>query len=941
MKNLYIALLAMLLGVNAQSQVVWTEPAFPTQTDQVTLYYDASEGNGDVEGVIPVYAHTGVITNESTGPNDWQYVVGNWGTADSETVMQFQGNNIHTFDFGGQTLEDFYNLPDGIIIEELAFVFRNASGTLVGREADGGDIFFPITDGGFAGSFATPVATSMAIEEDDSIDFEAICSEAADLSITVDGSEVASSNDATELAWTFSGYDAGEYLVEMSADNGMESVTDQVIVVVLPSSPTTAFPPASAELGINYINDTSVLLYLYAPYKDNVFVVGDFNNWEFGLDYLMTKTPDNSAYWIEITGLTPGQEYRFHYHVMPDNMRIADPYSEKILDYWNDPWIEDEVYPNLIEFPAEFTTNDPVGILQTAQEEYNWTDGDYERPEKESLVIYELLVRDFIQDHSMATLLDTLDYIERLGANAIEFMPFNEFEGNNSWGYNPMFFFAPDKYYGTETMYKDFVNECHERGIAIILDIALNHSFGQNPQVRMWFDPSAGEYGQPTSQNPYFNEVPMHDFNVGYDYNHESGVTREFCKRVLEHWITEYHIDGYRMDLSKGFTQNNTLGNVGAWNQYDQSRVDILNDYAGHVWSVDSDAYMILEHFANNDEETALANQGFMLWGNHNHDFNEASMGYSSNFNWASYQQRGWNDPHLIAFAESHDEERLMYKNLLYGNSNGGYDITNMSTALARQEMVHVFLMSIPGPKMMWQFGELGYDYSINTCEDGVTIEEGCRTSPKPIRWDYQDEDDRARVYNVSAAMNLLHTTEAAFSTNNFSLDVGGTGKRIHLNHPEMNVVVAGNFDVVGFDMSPGFQNTGTWYDYFSGESFEVTDVNVSFFFEPGEYHVYTDQPLETPVIDNSIEELEQLSFNAWPNPFRDVINIDLSNFAGQNVTVQLTDITGRTIDTIYAGNASNRSNLSFPITDELGSGMYVIVVDNGSAKYSVPVLRQ
>lgn len=941
MKNLYFALFAVLSVISLNGQIVWTEPAFPTQDDVVVLYYDATEGNGEVAGVVPLYIHTGVITSNSVGPNDWQNVVGNWGTADANVVMSPEGNNVHSYDFNGLTLAEFYNLDAGEDILELAFVFRNTSGTLVGREADGSDIFFPISDGSFTAGFSTPGASSVAINEGDNLLFTALSSESSELIISVDGNEV-SSGTGTEITYNFNGYNAGEYLVSLSADNGMAVATDDISVVVLDPNPSTAFPPSGTEYGINYTSDESVTLYLYAPYKENVFVVGDFNQWQFSLEYLMTKTPDNNGYWLEISGLTPGQEYRFQYHVMPDDIRIADPYAAKVLDYWNDPWISEDVYPNLIDFPVEFTGNNAVSVLETGQSPFNWTDTDFERPSKDRLVIYELLVRDFVDDHNIATVADTLDYLERLGVNAIQLMPIMEFEGNESWGYNPAFFFAPDKYYGTADAYKSFVNECHERGIAVILDIALNHSFGQNPQVRLWFDPNAGDWGEPSSQNPFFNQTPTHDFNVGYDYNHESPVTRAFSKRILEYWIEEFHVDGYRMDLSKGFTQNYTLGNIGAWGAYDQSRVDILTDYANHVWSTAPGAYMILEHFADNGEETALSNLGFMLWGNHNHDFSEAAMGYSSSFNWASYQVRGWNDPHLVAYAESHDEERLMYKNLLYGSSNGSYDITQLETALARQEMTHVFLLSIPGPKMLWQFGELGYDYSINHCPDG-TINEDCRTAPKPIRWDYQDNSDRDRLYRITAAVAKLKREENAFATADFSLDVGGTGKRIHLNHPEMDVVVVGNFDVVGFNMSPGFQHTGTWYDYFTGEAFEVNDQNVAFYFEPGEYHIYTDQPLETPVLETGLTEIiDPEAVVLWPNPSADQFSVNLSAFAGSEVSIELIDLTGRTCAQLYHGPVTSyRNQLILNIPEGIDNGTYLVSIINGTKQLSARLMIQ
>ena len=66
---------------------------------------------------------------------------------------------------------------------------------------------------------------------------------------------------------------------------------------------------------------------------------------------------------------------------------------------------------------------------------------------------------------------------------------------------------------------------------------------------------------------------------MGYDLNHESSATRYFSKRVMQYWLEEYKIDGFRFDLSKGFTQVDNLNNVGAWGSYDASRIAIWKDY--------------------------------------------------------------------------------------------------------------------------------------------------------------------------------------------------------------------------------------------------------------------------------------------------------------------------------------------------------------------------
>jgi hypothetical protein len=938
-KNLYTILLA-LFSLNLSAQILSSTPAFPTQTDQITIIYDATSGNGDLTGFIPVYAHTGVISSNSANANDWQHVIGNWGTADPNVVMTPLGNNLHQIVI---TPQNFYGLSVGETVSKLMFVFRNQQGTTVGRNADGSDIYLDIYPAGFNASLSQPINNSQIVNAGQNVSVVANASQACNMTISMNGNVVASGNGVSTLNYTFNQSSSGSYVLSLSADNGSEIITDEKTLIIMPSIPVAASPSGTID-GINYTSGSSVRLQLYAPNKDYVFVVGDFNNWELNLNYLMNRTPDGSTYWLDIPNLQSGVEYRFQYHIDAEGLRVADVYADKILDYWNDPWISETTYPNLIDYPVGLTS-EPVSVFQINPAAFNWTDQAFVRPAKSKLVVYELLVRDFLEDRSYQSLKDSLDYLENLGVTAIQLMPINEFEGNNSWGYNPSFYFAPDKAYGTAEALKTFINEAHNRGIAVILDIALNHSFGQNPMVRMYFDPNAGDSGQPTAENPWFNQTPKHDFNVGYDFNHESSRTRDFCKRVLAYWMNEFHVDGYRFDLSKGFTQNYTLGNIGAWGAYDQSRINILTDYYSHIQANEPGAYVILEHFANNDEESTLSSNGMMLWGNLNHEYSEGSMGYTSNFSLGSYQNRGWSQPNLVTYAESHDEERLMYKNLLYGASNGGYNIQDLNTALKRQELAHCLLLPIPGPKMLWQFGELGYDYSINTCSDGVTISTGCRTDAKPVRWDYITNQNRMHLYKVTAALNNLKKTQALFSTTNYNIDLGGFGKRIHLNGTTQNAVVVGNFQTTALTMVPGFQHTGTWYDYFSGTAFEVTDLNNGFYFEAGEYHIYTDYQLPLPDLNTSMEEImsiAQSEFMIWPNPTSNELNLAFEmNHAGQ-VQIQIVDCVGRTIQNNSSPALSGMNTKHFSLSDlNLQPGVYFVSVISNGKKQTAPFYFQ
>lgn len=639
---------------------------------------------------------------------------------------------------------------------------------------------------------------------------------------------------SNELQYTYTASVNGLNKLKIVASGDDETVKDSTYFFVRGETQIADIPSNSLVDGINYINDSTVTLVLYAPYKEYVFVKGSWNNWHLSNSNQMYKTSDANRYWITLDSLNPGQEYLYQY-IVDGEITIADPYADKILDPANDQYISEATYPNLIDYP-EGKTSGLVSVFQTAQTPYQWEVEQFDRPGKQDLVIYELLTRDFIEAHNYTTLIDTLDYLDSLGINAIELMPVNEFEGNSSWGYNPSFYFAPDKYYGTKNDLKHFIDECHKRGIAVIMDIVLNHSYSQSPLVQLYFDPSAGDYGQPTALNPWYNQQsPNTAYSWGYDFDHESEQTKIFRSRVVKYWLQEYRFDGFRFDFTKGLT--NTPGDGWA---FDQARINILKDINDTIRSVESDAYVILEHFAENSEEKILSADGMMLWGNHNHNYCQCSMGYQeeSNFSWISYKERGWQFPHLVGYMESHDEERQMYKNLTWGNGYGSYNVTGLSIALKRAELTAALFFTIPGPKMMWQFEELGYDYSIDY---------DCRVCEKPILWDYYQEEARYRLYRFFSEIINLRKNHEVFRTSNFSIDATGLVKQILLQHETMEVLVMGNIDVATGEVEPNFSQNTTWYEYFTGEKIINTDTTMVL--QPGEYRLYTTEPLPLPNI--------------------------------------------------------------------------------------------
>ena len=207
-----------------------------------------------------------------------------------------------------------------------------------------------------------------------------------------------------------------------------------------------------------------------------------------------------------------------------------------------------------------------------------------------------------------------------------------------------------------------------------------------------------------------------------------------------------------------------------------------------------------------------------------------------------------------------------MVKNLEFGNSQGNYNIKDLTIALGRQELAANFFFTIPGPKMIWQFGERGYD---------VSIDYNGRLGEKPPRWEYMDDWRREKLYHVYAQLINLKKTEEAFATSNFSLDLNNAMKKIKLTHEDMNVVILGNFGVSEGSINPSFHSTGTWYEFWTGDSIVVTNTNSSIVMDAGEYLIFTTKKLTKPdYVGLSEGEVKEIDLRLFPNPADVMLNI-------------------------------------------------------------------
>lgn len=593
--------------------------------------------------------------------------------------------------------------------------------------------------------------------------------------------------------------------------------------------------PAGVSNGIYYGEDgTSVTLCTYAASKTEsakrVFLLGDMTDWKLSADYQLYK--DGNYFWITLTGLESGKEYRFQYAVeRADGVKkqISDLYSEKVL-HPDDQYEPKKVDPDLLDYPTGKGADGYVTVIQPGKPQFQWSDAtlNFKRPNKNNLVIYELWIYDYTEGRSLKGLMKRLDYIQNLGVNAVELMPICEFDGNYNWGYSPNHYFAPDRAYGSEEMYKTFIDECHKRGIAVILDMVFNHATGNNPMNKLY------PYGTDLASNPWFNVNAPHSDNVYEDWNHGFEPAHEMFIRALQYWLKEYKVDGYRLDLSHGLCSDKPNTAVGNLKDY----------YNKGVKAVSSDAYMILEHWGSNmgSERPELISYGMQCWSNTTNAYCQTAMGWLKDGDgFADANKDGF-----VSYCESHDEERMQYKAKKYGN---GDLQTNTSARLGRVAENVAFNVLLNGSHMLWMWEEIGYDFSINSDLDHPNAENSsyrCNKKPRPEIRSYFTNSNRVAAFTKCAQVITLRTQlmPEVFEGNPTLVSVS-SGSKLRKIRWGNNLYAVANFDVSSSQGAtlPG----GTWYDYLNG----ATPASGTYTLAPGELKVFTGTQIAPPTFSD------------------------------------------------------------------------------------------
>lgn len=781
MRKIFLMMLAV-VAIAVQrpaAQIVTSSPLILQQSssDIVLTFHSDSPLCNQVFANAPqseeIYAHIGLITSKSTSGSDWKYTIFPWpssGNAQEANTdknhLKYISPNTYTLSIG--TIAGYFGITDpSETVKQIALVFRTDDGRKECKTATGGDIYVDVMPEGFQMQFNCS-SPKRVISQPTAMTFTVNTTSAGKLEILMNGTPVASAANASTLSKEINFTEKGEYSIEARATQGDVTRSESFDIAFPGQSQAETYPGGTPRMGAVKNTDGTVTFCLAAPGKTSVMLVPSWDDYKF-LGKNMMKYQDyqgNRYFWITVDGLADNEWYPY-YFVVDDTYKVADPYAHLILDCYNDRYLSKTIWPDRPQYPYEKFSDVMLGVYRGDIDEYEFS--DFTIPDHDNLVIYELLFRDFTGNEGVASAngtvrkaIEKIPYLKDLGVNAVELMPIMEFNGNNSWGYNTNFYLAPDKAYGSPTDYKDFIEECHKAGIAVILDIVFNQSDGLHPWYQMY----------DINSNPFYNKVAPHDYSVLNDWNQGNALVQQQWTDALVYWLEEYNVDGFRFDLVKGLGDNDSYSS--GTEAYNASRVNRMKRLHGVIKSVKPDGIHINEDLAGSKEEIELGEDGQLQWANINDASCQYAMGWDNGamgmnqFFSRNQGNRPWGS--TVSYAESHDEQRMGYKVDTWGVTpqvKGDKAVT-----MKRLASVGVQMLLTPGPKMIWQFGELGNQQNTKDSNNGNN------TDPKIVHWKYLEDADRLHVLRAYTRMNLLRASNPELFARDATFEAKGLTSR-------------------------------------------------------------------------------------------------------------------------------------------------------------------
>jgi len=914
MKKVLLCLALAAIGTAAVgAQLISSSPSPLFQgSENVVLTYrpNDSESNKQLANLTEstqIYAHIGVITSTSKNDDDWKHA-SDWNKNEDKYLMTYKAANTYELNIGN--LKDYFSLGSSEKVKKIALVFRTADRSKEGKTSTGENIYVNVLSEG-VNFFSDLKGSTTCIGT--KVKLDVFVANPTDLSIKANGSEIASVSNQTVLSteYTFSTEGICEFVASAKKTDG--TFDEEKLTYTVFAAPVIAeYPGGIPKMGAVANADGSVTFCLAAPQKQRVQLVGSWDNYELKDERVMKRHEyqGNYYFWTTVKGLNPDEKYPY-YFIVDGSTKVGDPYAKLVLDRTHDGSIKNDVWPDRPKYPTNCGGGSTIALYWGNINKYDWT--PFEIPEHHNLVIYEMLFRDFTGDEgyqrgngNVRKAIEKIPYLKALGINAVELMPIMEFNANNSWGYNTNYYFAPDKAYGSPDDYKEFIDLCHQNGIAVILDIVFNQSDGLHPWYQMY----------DRNENPFYNAVAPHDYSVLNDWNQDNPIVQQQWDDCLKYWLTEYNVDGFRFDLVKGLGDNDSY--IGGTEAFNQSRIDRMKRLHAVIKSVKPNGIHINENLAGASEEKPMGEDGQLLWANFNNNSTKFAQGMSGgNLNQLDGTNYGRPWESLVFYAESHDEERVAYS----VKKSGKDDVKNNEEAMCgRLGSLAVQLLLCPGPKMIWQFGEL--------CADQTTKNSsGNNTSPKKVIWSNLENENIRVVHDTYAALcNLRKNNPDLFSSNKNIVKKGLNGA---YTSQRTMVLTSGDKQVVAF-INPGY----------NGEAKAITAAADKL--TPANAQLICASKGSQPVLANAGDG--SLSVNLAPNSYAVFAT---NNVAGTEDVIADSATTPKA--QAYGGNGEiiivgeyttaevyNIQGLRMGRLDGLAKGIYIVRVDDAVAKVAV-----
>ena len=547
----------------------------------------------------------------------------------------------------------------------------------------------------------------------------------------------------------------------------------------------TASLVASSQDGMGALPYTGGCAFrVWAPNATTVAVAGEFNSWSTSANPLASEA--GGTWSVDVDGADIDDEYQY---VVNGTIWKVDPWAKQVTN--------------------------SVGNGIITDDSYSWE--SFDTPNWNEMVIYEMHVGTFNDSAggnpgTWDSAAAKLDHVEDLGVNVIEVMPICEFAGDFSWGYNPAHVFAPESIYGTPEDMKDFIDDCHYRGIAVVIDVVYNH-WGPSDLDLWQFDGwSTNNKGGIYFFQDWRATTPWGDTRPDYG----RGEVRTFIRDNAMYWLTEFNADGLRWDSTVNIrTQNNGGGGdiSDGWSLMQYVNNEINNDVS---WKIS-----IAEDLQNNEwltKTTGAGGAGFdSQWdADFVHPIREAVI-EGTDANRDMYEVRDaithkYNNDHVqrVIYTESHDEvangKSRVPEEIWPGNASSWY-------SKKRSTLGAGIVFTSPGIPMIFQgqeFLEDGYfadsdpvDWSKATTYDGIT---DLYADLIALRLNTAGKTAGLKANNVN--VHHINNTNKVIAFHRW--DSGGSGD---------DVIIVANFGNQGYSSyNIGFPQSGTWKVRFNSD---------------------------------------------------------------------------------------------------------------------------